>query len=375
MELHGARVALASSARTQSPVQLRPAPTSSHWVRQTSVPRRTSRDDSPYRRLRLSFLDGQPGTPGCGGARASCSSFAIAVWADGPPEDWKAARRSSATPSPRWVWRRCAGRRSRASGRCSRVPMAIFVTLGRYIEARHGAGAAPNTEDIRPGAWRHVWRRNTPSPTGYGCPRAGRWIRWSPAASQRVRIDVLEQGVDLARFRPGRVRPAYGPLRVVYVGSLDLRKGFIYLLEGIRKLGTKQVTLRDRGSDGEPLLPPPTRGWKPGPRCPLCAGQSTPRATARRALRPSESWRTDHPLPSPRRWPAAYRCWSPGAAALRDGSEQVRRVGCRRAKRGRHRRCARGGAPAARRSRRYGTPRSSRHGATCRPGGLRGRDG
>ena len=49
------------------------------------------------------------------------------------------------------------------------------------------------------------------------------------------KITVLQQPVDLARYHPPASRiPADGPLRVVFVGSLDLRKGFVYLLDAVR---------------------------------------------------------------------------------------------------------------------------------------------
>jgi glycosyltransferase involved in cell wall biosynthesis len=52
-------------------------------------------------------------------------------------------------------------------------------------------------------------------------------------------IKVLQQSVDLDRFSslaPG-TSGQNGPLRVCFVGSLDLRKGFLYLIRAIRRLG------------------------------------------------------------------------------------------------------------------------------------------
>jgi glycosyltransferase involved in cell wall biosynthesis len=50
------------------------------------------------------------------------------------------------------------------------------------------------------------------------------------------KISVLQQAVDLSKYRPPLApRPAEGPLRVVFVGTLDLRKGFVYLLDGVRR--------------------------------------------------------------------------------------------------------------------------------------------
>jgi glycosyltransferase involved in cell wall biosynthesis len=54
------------------------------------------------------------------------------------------------------------------------------------------------------------------------------------------KITVLQQPVDLQRYRPGGVQPrSEGPLRVVFVGTLDLRKGFVYLLHAVRRLKGK----------------------------------------------------------------------------------------------------------------------------------------
>ena len=50
------------------------------------------------------------------------------------------------------------------------------------------------------------------------------------------KITVLQQPVDLHRFIPTAVPPTpEGPLRIVFVGTLDLRKGFVYLLRAVRR--------------------------------------------------------------------------------------------------------------------------------------------
>jgi glycosyltransferase involved in cell wall biosynthesis len=52
------------------------------------------------------------------------------------------------------------------------------------------------------------------------------------------KIHVLQQPVDLDRYQPAEQRgDPSGPLRVVFVGSLDFRKGFVYLLRALRELG------------------------------------------------------------------------------------------------------------------------------------------
>jgi glycosyltransferase involved in cell wall biosynthesis len=66
------------------------------------------------------------------------------------------------------------------------------------------------------------------------------------------KIHVLRQTLNLERFRPPAERPGpQGPLRVCYVGSLDLRKGFAYLLQAIRAVGPKRVQLRIIGATGD----------------------------------------------------------------------------------------------------------------------------
>ena len=66
------------------------------------------------------------------------------------------------------------------------------------------------------------------------------------------KLHVLHQTVNLERFCPAAVPPPdQGPLRVCYVGSLDLRKGFVYLLQAIRAVGVKRIQLRMVGSTGD----------------------------------------------------------------------------------------------------------------------------
>lgn len=80
---------------------------------------------------------------------------------------------------------------------------------------------------------------------------------WGKASMMRFgvpeeKIHVLRQTVNLERFRPAGSRPpANGPLRICYVGSLDVRKGFVYLLRAIRAIGPKRVHLRIAGGTGD----------------------------------------------------------------------------------------------------------------------------
>jgi glycosyltransferase involved in cell wall biosynthesis len=65
------------------------------------------------------------------------------------------------------------------------------------------------------------------------------WARTSLSSSgvSSANIKVLQQPVDLVRFTPRDNAPRAGDaLRVSYVGSLDLRKGFVYLLRAAREL-------------------------------------------------------------------------------------------------------------------------------------------
>jgi glycosyltransferase involved in cell wall biosynthesis len=85
---------------------------------------------------------------------------------------------------------------------------------------------------------------------------SSQWARQSMvrggAAAERVA--VVDQPVNLERFRPPAGRPPLaGPLRICYVGSLDLRKGFVYLLRAMRQLGAGRCELHVVGGTGDPL--------------------------------------------------------------------------------------------------------------------------
>ena len=80
---------------------------------------------------------------------------------------------------------------------------------------------------------------------------------WGKASMQSFgvpaeKVHALRQTVNLERFRPAATRPpSEGPLRVCYVGSLDLRKGFVYLLRAIRAVGAKHIQLNIAGATGD----------------------------------------------------------------------------------------------------------------------------
>ncbi|QDT15486.1 glycosyltransferase family 4 protein [Alienimonas californiensis] len=66
------------------------------------------------------------------------------------------------------------------------------------------------------------------------------------------KIVVVPQPLDLARFAPAEKRPEpTGPLNVAFVGTLDLRKGFVPLLRTVRRLGPDRVRLRIVGATGD----------------------------------------------------------------------------------------------------------------------------
>ncbi|MCY1074484.1 glycosyltransferase family 4 protein [Archangium lansingense] len=72
--------------------------------------------------------------------------------------------------------------------------------------------------------------------------------RGVPAA----KVTVLDQLIDVERFRPPATRPAAeGPLRVCFVGSMDVRKGFHYLLRAVRQVGAGRVQLHLVGATGD----------------------------------------------------------------------------------------------------------------------------
>ncbi|HEX4166827.1 MAG TPA: glycosyltransferase family 4 protein [Bryobacteraceae bacterium] len=57
-------------------------------------------------------------------------------------------------------------------------------------------------------------------------------------------IRVVPYGVDLSRFSPGQSSgPHAGPLRLLFVGTINQRKGIKYLLEALRLLGDAPVEL------------------------------------------------------------------------------------------------------------------------------------
>jgi glycosyltransferase involved in cell wall biosynthesis len=73
-------------------------------------------------------------------------------------------------------------------------------------------------------------------------------------------IRVVPYGVDLSRFQPAEPRPvSSGPLQLLFVGTINQRKGIKYLLEALRLLGPKAdvaVTVCGRVVDDLALFRP-----------------------------------------------------------------------------------------------------------------------
>jgi glycosyltransferase involved in cell wall biosynthesis len=80
------------------------------------------------------------------------------------------------------------------------------------------------------------------------------WAKHSMAAHGVAdeKIYAFDQPLNLSRFRPSDdTRAPEGPLRVCFVGSLDLRKGFVYLLRAMKFLGPRLVKLEIVGATGD----------------------------------------------------------------------------------------------------------------------------
>jgi glycosyltransferase involved in cell wall biosynthesis len=84
--------------------------------------------------------------------------------------------------------------------------------------------------------WQLADRIVTGSRYVYGClERAG-------VATDRCTI--VPSAIDLDRFKVGTDVRSGGPLRVLFVGQINLRKGVPYLLDAVRRLNSAQIELR-----------------------------------------------------------------------------------------------------------------------------------
>jgi len=68
------------------------------------------------------------------------------------------------------------------------------------------------------------------------------------AGVPRSRCAIVPSGIDLDQFRVGMAAQDGRPLRVLFVGQINLRKGVPYLLEAVRRLNTSQIQLKLIGS-------------------------------------------------------------------------------------------------------------------------------
>jgi glycosyltransferase involved in cell wall biosynthesis len=84
---------------------------------------------------------------------------------------------------------------------------------------------------------------------------ASSWARTSMASHgvDPARITVVPHSVDSSHFRPAPDRKSTSDaLRVLFVGSLSLGKGFPYLLSACRALNTRRISVRVVGATGDP---------------------------------------------------------------------------------------------------------------------------
>jgi glycosyltransferase involved in cell wall biosynthesis len=83
---------------------------------------------------------------------------------------------------------------------------------------------------------------------------ASRWAARSMAdhGVPSEKLEIVPHAVDLRRFTPGASRENRGPLRIVFVGSISLGKGFPYLLEAVRRVGPDRCTVKFVGGTGDP---------------------------------------------------------------------------------------------------------------------------
>ena len=68
------------------------------------------------------------------------------------------------------------------------------------------------------------------------------------AGVPEARCMVVPSGIDLETFPVGPALPHHGPLRVLFVGHISLRKGAPYLLEAARRLNSRAIHVKMVGS-------------------------------------------------------------------------------------------------------------------------------
>ena len=67
------------------------------------------------------------------------------------------------------------------------------------------------------------------------------------------KISVVDQPIDLGRFRPPATRERSSTLELVFVGSIDVRKGVLHLLRAVRALGSSVHVTLVGGTGSRPM--------------------------------------------------------------------------------------------------------------------------
>lgn len=82
---------------------------------------------------------------------------------------------------------------------------------------------------------------------------SSRWAKRSlvERGVDAAKVFVVPQIVDVERFTPVERRQPSGPLKLVFVGSFSLGKGFPYLLRAMARLGPSRVSLEMIGATGD----------------------------------------------------------------------------------------------------------------------------
>jgi glycosyltransferase involved in cell wall biosynthesis len=110
-------------------------------------------------------------------------------------------------------------------------------------------------------------------------------IRVSSAWARRSLVDggvddhkivVVPQGIDITRFQPAQRQARTGPLKIVFVGSVSVGKGFQYLLQAMKRLGPRHSSLEIVGASGDPWSNRLLRRMSAGLNVTLAAGDPLP---------------------------------------------------------------------------------------------------
>ena len=190
--------------------------------------------------------------------RDRCLSITTATGASGRHRRWKRADRIVSMRSRRWAWSRSSGPRDAEFRRFSTIRTGTSAD-SQPCTARNGRScSADATRAIRPRRWSSASNANTSWPIASACRRHGRKSRVVRSGVASGKITVCPQPIEAwCGFRPPeRKTPATGPLRTVFVGSMDMRKGFNISAASGTQVGSRSCTDRifvgratgDRGS-------------------------------------------------------------------------------------------------------------------------------